>query len=120
MLGGMLGQIAGGGKVSGKEVGASLGATVGGLVGGGAVGKIAGGVLGGLFDQGNEGAAVAAEAGDTGSVNETGGAPVMSGRAVGNEDILIVLRQMAGYLRSLTNDGMVIRGDKRRLGGSTV
>ena len=110
--GGLLGKAMGGGEVTAGEVGKTALAAAGGLVGGGA-GKVLG-ALGGLFGGG-------AEAGGEGGGGGGGAVTVSSGGLEGEPGEMVrLLREISMNIKSMVSDGLFLKGDHRRAGGSVI
>jgi hypothetical protein len=108
-VGGLAGKLLGGGEVTGAEIGKSALSIAGGSLGGKAGGMI-GSAVGGLFGGGESG----------GGSGGGGGATTISGSSDGDSSLMTrLLREISINIRSMCNDGIVIRGDHRQ-GGSKM
>jgi hypothetical protein len=105
VLGGLFGKTVGGGEVTSRDIAGGVIGAAGGAIGGpaGAVLKTVGGLLGGMGGGNGNG---------NGNGNGTGGG--------GSNDVIGLLTKIEMHLRTIANDGIFIRGDHRRAGGSVI
>jgi hypothetical protein len=108
-IGGLAGKWLGGGEVTGAEISKSALSIAGGSVGGKA-GSAIGSALGGLFGGEESG----------GGSGGGGGVTTISGSSDGDSSLMNrLLREISINIRTMVNDGIVIRGDHRQ-GGSKM
>jgi hypothetical protein len=109
--GGMLGTVLGGGEVKPRDIAKTTLGLAGGAIAG-TVGSKIGSALGGFFG-GAEG-----QAGGGGG----GGSTTVSGGGLEGEggEMIRLLREMSMNIKTMVNDGLYIRGDHRRAGGSII
>lgn len=111
--GGILGTMLGGGEVKGADVAKTALGLAGGAVAGKA-GSMIGGALGGLFGGG--------EGGEGGGGGGSGGATTVSGGGLEGEpgEMVRLLREISMNIKSMVSDGLFLKGDHRRAGGSVI
>ncbi len=110
--GGMLGTVLGGGELKPRDVAKTTLGLAGGAIAG-TIGSKIGSALGGLFAVGTE---------EGGGGGGGGGSTTVSGGGLEGDggEMVRLLREISINIRTLLNDGLYVRGDHRRAGGSTI